>query len=95
MRVLIVEDDVVQRNNLIKIVESRFKDVQVLYSDTVKESLLLLKERKIDLFMLDIKLKDKDTRYRAFAEKIRKIKGYELTGIIFLTTEKQLILDAF
>lgn len=30
MRILIVEDDVVQRNNLIKIVESRFKDVQVL-----------------------------------------------------------------
>ena len=58
MRILIVEDDVVQRNNLIKIVESRFKDVQVLYSDSVKESLFLLKERKIDLFMLDIKLKD-------------------------------------
>ena len=48
MRILIVEDDVVQRNNLIKIVESRFKDVQVLYSDSVKESLFLLKERKID-----------------------------------------------
>lgn len=93
MRILIVEDDVVQRNNLIKIVESRFKDVQVLYSDSVKESLFLLKERKIDLFMLDIKLKDGSGI--ELAEEIRKIKGYELTGIIFLTTEKQLILDAF
>ena len=93
MRILIVEDDVVQRNNLIKIVEGRFKDVQALYSDSVKESLFLLKERKIDLFMLDIKLKDGSGI--ELAEKIRKIKGYELTGIIFLTTEKQLILDAF
>ena len=93
MRILIVEDDVVQRNNLIKIVESRFKDVQVLYSDSVKESLFLLKERKIDLFMLDIKLKDGSGI--ELAEEIRKIKGSELTGIIYLTTEKQLILDAF
>ena len=41
--------------------------------------------------MLDIKLKDGSGI--ELAEEIRKIKGYELTGIIFLTTEKQLILD--
>ena len=58
MRILIVEDDVVQRKNLIKIIENNFKNVQVLYSDTIKESLFLLKEGKFDLFLLDIKLKD-------------------------------------
>lgn len=93
MKILLVEDDVIQNKNLARIIEKYYLDIKVYKAFSVKEALDIVNNQKIDLIFEDINLPDGTGI--DLAKKIRKIKGYELTGIVFITSEMFQVVDAF
>lgn len=93
LKILIVEDDVIQRNNLIKIVQDMQIETQVYHSDSKDSALQLLETQDIDLFLVDVKLNNSNGL--DLAKEIRKISKYKLTWIVFLTTHIDFMLQAF
>lgn len=93
MKILVIEDDIIQNNNLVNIIKSQVNDIEVLSAYSIEECRIILETIAIDLFFIDINLKDGSGV--DLAKGIRKTEGYELTGIVFITTEYQHILDAF
>lgn len=93
MRVILVEDDIIQNKNLARIIEKNYLDIKVYQAYNVKEALEIIKEKQMDLIFQDINLPD-GTGIE-LAKKIRKISGYELTGIVFITSEMFQVVEAF
>lgn len=93
MKILLVEDDVIQNKNLARIIEKYYLDIKVFKAFSVKEALEIVNSKKVDLIFQDINLPD-GTGIE-LAKKIRKISGYELTGIVFITSEMFQVVDAF
>lgn len=93
MRILVLEDDLIQRENLIKLINRNYIDIKAYEAGTVKEAKSILNEKEIDLFLVDINLPDGSGI--EFAKEIRKIEKHEFTGIIFITTQVIQIIEAF
>lgn len=93
MNILVVEDDINQRDTLVKIIEKEFLDLRVYKASTVNEALQIINSKPISLFLLDINL-NKESGID-LAQKIRSINEHKLTGIVFITTEMIHIIDAF
>ena len=93
MKILLVEDDVIQNKNLARMIEKYYLDIKVYKAFSVKEALDIVKNQKIDLIFEDINLPDGTGI--DLAKKIRQIEGYELTGIVFITSEMFQVVDAF
>ena len=93
MKILLVEDDVIQNKNLARMIEKYYLDIKVYKAFSVKEALDIVKNQKIDLIFEDINLPDGTCI--DLAKKIRQIEGYELTGIVFITSEMFQVVDAF
>lgn len=93
MRILVLEDDSTQREGLIKLINRYYLDVKAYEAASVKEAQDILKNKKIDLFLIDINLPDGSGI--EFAKEIRKIEKHEFTGIIFITTQVIQIIEAF
>ncbi len=89
MKTIIVEDEKLARQNLIQLLQEIDSKIEVLAQfDTVKETVVYLKEHKPDLIFLDIHLAD-DLSFRIFDHVEVNI------PIIFTTAYDQYTLNAF
>lgn len=93
MNILVLEDEKSQRDVLVRIIEKNFLDSRVYSSESLAKARKLLKEKKFDLFLLDIEVLDGSGI--DFAKEIRKIDKYKLTGIVFITANLIHMLEAF
>ena len=91
--ILIVEDDDIQRSNMKAMLQELGQDYRVLDSSSAYHVLELLKSNVVDLFLIDIHLHNENGL--KLARHIRKIPGYELTWIVFVTSHLEYILEAF
>jgi DNA-binding LytR/AlgR family response regulator len=91
--ILILEDDCIQLKTLSDIVKQTGHIYQVYEASNTTEALKIAKQERIDLFYLDINLKDESGL--KFAQEIRRIEKYKLTWIIFVTIYKEYMLSAF
>lgn len=91
--ILILEDHCIQLKTLSEIIKQLSKAYRVYEATSTREALAIARENKIDLFYLDVHLKDESGL--KFAEEIRKMEVYKLTWIIFVTIYKDYMLSAF
>lgn len=88
-RVLIVEGSEKTRGELTKLVESVRDDVKVFSTAEKEKAYVIAMEHDIDLFIVDILLKEADKGDMSglvFAENIRKADIYKFTPLVFITT---------
>lgn len=76
-KILVVEDNDLQRNNLKTILQESSPEHHILTSSNAYHALELLNTNNIDLFYIDIKLKCESGL--TLAKHIRKLPGYDLT----------------
>lgn len=93
INILIVEDDVIQRQILRKVLCSVNTQFNIYEASDKNEALEIVKEKTIDLFFVDIFLKNSSGL--EFALELRKISKYVFSFIIFLTTHVEYITQAF
>jgi len=91
--ILIVEDNPIQRKNLrimLQVVDEQF---HIYEAESKDEALQIVKTASIQLFFIDILLKN--SLGLDLAIEIRKMRGYEFTFIVFLTTHVEYLSEAF
>lgn len=93
MNILVVEDEDLQRESLVKIIERNFLDIRVYQSESIKEAKAIIEKKDVDLFLIDINLGDGSGL--ELAKYIRNIDKHVLTGIVFITTNVIHIIEAF
>lgn len=93
MRILIIEDDIIQNNNLKKLIKENYPDITVLQAYCLKAAFQIIEKSKIDLFLIDINLPDGSGI--EFSKKIRNIPEHNLTGIVIITSNAHNILATF
>ena len=93
MNILVLEDEKTQRERLVRIIERNFLDSRVYSCESIEAANKIIKEKELDLFLLDIELLDGSGIQ--FAKNIRKISAYKLTGIVFITANIIHMLEAF
>ncbi|MBU3160680.1 LytTR family DNA-binding domain-containing protein [Clostridium frigoris] len=93
MNVLIVEDDMLQRKSLKKMIHQIDKGINIYESCDKDEALEITNIYSIDVFYVDICLNSSSGV--DFAMEIRKIPKYEFSFIIFLTTHVEYLTKAF
>jgi DNA-binding LytR/AlgR family response regulator len=93
MKVLIVEDDKIQRKSLKKTIQQIDKDISIYEAEDKDEALEITSKNNIDIFYIDISLKNSSGL--DFAMELRKVPQYEFSFIIFLTTHVEYITQAF
>ncbi|SHJ41852.1 two component transcriptional regulator, LytTR family [Clostridium cavendishii DSM 21758] len=93
MRILIIEDEIIQNENLVKIIKKNYPNLSVLSGYSCKDTRKIIKENEIDLFFVDVNLPDGSGV--DLVKEIRKIHGYELKGVVFITSQMFQIVDAF
>lgn len=93
MRILILEDNKIQRQNFVRIIEKNYTDIKIYEAENIKNAQELIQLKNIDVFFIDINLPDGSGI--DIAKNIRKIERYELSGIIFITRELMKIVEAF
>ena len=91
--ILILEDDCIQLKTLSEIIKQSGNMYQVYETANISEALKIAKQHIIDLFFVDINLKNESGL--KFALEIRKIESYRLNWIIFVTIYKEYMLSAF
>ena len=85
MKVLILEDNEICRQSLIKVVKSCMKNITVYDFDNRAAAYLCAMDNNIDLFLVDIILEPKirnDSSGFKFAQDIRDVKRYKSVPII-------------
>lgn len=92
MNILLAEDAEIQRSYFRKIIEMNYTDFEVYEAENEKESMDIIEKVEIDIFFLDIKLKENSGL--ELAENIRKIEKYELVPIVFISGQIGYIIDA-
>ncbi|HYF75427.1 MAG TPA: LytTR family DNA-binding domain-containing protein [Candidatus Nitrosocosmicus sp.] len=92
-KILIVEDDDMQRSNLKSMLQELGSEYQILDSHSADYALELLRTSLIDLFFIDIQLRNESGL--KLAKHIRKLPGYGLTWIVFITSHVNYMLEAF
>ncbi|MBN1046543.1 DNA-binding response regulator [Clostridium botulinum] len=91
--IILVEDDIIQREILKKMLESTYEFVKIYEADSESTALDIIENNDINMFLIDIILKESSGL--DLAMKIRNIHKYEFRQIIFLTTHIQYITQAF
>ncbi|NMM61511.1 response regulator transcription factor [Clostridium sp. P21] len=91
--VLVVEDDYVQRKNLVEMICESDKNLDIYEAQSMQEALKISKETYINFFYIDIMLKDSSGLN--LASELRKMEIYKFTWIIFITTHVKYMLQAF
>lgn len=93
MNILVLEDEVYQREMLKKCIEEKFLDVRVYEAESEEEAKKIIDSGNIiDLFFLDTKLKEGSGL--DFAKFIRQIDKYEISPIIFISGQVSYIVEA-
>lgn len=93
INILILEDDLIQGTILSKIIKEQDPHFTIYQTDNEAEGLRIANETNIDLFFVDIYLKDSSGL--SFAKKIRSLDKYKLTWIVFVTTHIKYMVKAF
>lgn len=96
--VLVVEDERECNQLLCDVVTECREDVSVFSAENEKEAMQIALKCRIDLFLIDISLKDtkgSDVSGVMFARWIRNIDYYEVTPIIFVTSIANLELHMY
>ena len=93
MNILIVEDDKLQRNNLKKMIQEIDESLTIYEAEDKDEALKISRDNTIGIFYIDIALNNSSGLDLAI--ELRKISKYELSWIIFLTTNIEYITQAF
>ncbi|MBU3218105.1 LytTR family DNA-binding domain-containing protein [Clostridium estertheticum] len=93
MNILIVEDDNIQKQNFIKMMQGIKENLIIYEAEDKADALKLSNENSIDIFYIDIFLKNSSGLDLAID--LRKIDKYEFSWIIFLTTHEEYITQAF
>lgn len=93
LNILVVEDNTIARKNLVKMLKNLNGDICIFEANCGKQAIEILKKEAIGLFFLDIQLPDFSGL--KIAEIIRSIDRYELTYIVFITTNVIYQLEAF
>lgn len=93
MQLLLIEDDIIQSNNLSTLIKGSYNNIELLNAYSVEEALKVIREKNIDLFFIDINLPDGSGI--DLAKNIRAMEGYELKGIVFITSQGFQMIDAF
>lgn len=93
-KILIVDDEKPTRDRLVEIAMDVNPNVDVLSAGTVDESLKIARENDIRVFFLDIRLAGDEDGIE-LAKEIRKIKKYEFSMIVFVTSMADRRLEAF
>ncbi|MCY6960459.1 LytR/AlgR family response regulator transcription factor [Clostridium brassicae] len=91
--ILLVEDDRIQRVNLKKIICKAYDNLNFYEAEDKDEALYICQNHNIDIFFIDISLKNSSGIDLAI--EVRKIREYELSWIVFLTTHVQYLVQAF
>lgn len=91
--ILILEDDCIQLKTLSSIIKQSGGIYRIYESANTAEALKIARQEIIDLFYIDINLKNESGI--KFALEIREIERYKLTWIIFVTIYKEYMLPAF
>jgi DNA-binding LytR/AlgR family response regulator len=91
--ILILEDDCIQLKTLSSIIKQSGGIYKVYEAVNTAEALKIAGQERIDLFYIDINLKNESGI--KFALEIREIERYKLTWIIFVTIYKEYMLPAF
>jgi DNA-binding LytR/AlgR family response regulator len=91
--ILVLEDDCIQLKTLSDIIKQSCDMYQIYEATNIEEALKIAQQERIDLFYLDINLKNESGL--KFALELRKIERYRLTWIIFMTIYKEYMLSAF
>lgn len=88
-KILILEDNNVHAQALMKIIQNLHRDLQVYYASDVKTAYQLALENHMHLFLVDIILDTHspgDVSGLEFAKEIRGITKYKFTPLIFITS---------
>ncbi|MBF4695872.1 LytR/AlgR family response regulator transcription factor [Fusibacter ferrireducens] len=93
-KILIVEDDSIQRDLLIKWIDEMEDHFRVYAASSDQEALSIAREEAIDLFVMDIDLKSELNGFEV-AIQLRANPKYQLTWILFLTVESSYELRAY
>lgn len=91
--ILIVEDDNVQRKDLISIAKNCNSNIRIFHTESIETAYTISENHEIGAFFVDILLVD-GTGIE-FAKKIRSIKRYQFTPIIFITGVPTKEMEAF
>jgi DNA-binding LytR/AlgR family response regulator len=91
--ILVLEDDCIQLKTLADIIKQSGDMYRVYETTNTVEALKIAQQEMIDLFYIDINLKNESGL--KFALEIRKIERYRLNWIIFVTIYKEYMLSAF
>lgn len=91
--IILVEDDSMQREILKIMIHSIYESIKIYEADSKNTALEIIKENDINMFLIDISLKESSGL--DFAIEIRSISKYEFSEIIFITTHLDYVLQAF
>ena len=91
--ILVLEDDCIQLKTLADIIKQSGDMYRVYETTNTVEALKIAQQERIDLFYIDINLKNESGL--KFALEIREIERYRLNWIIFVTIYKEYMLSAF
>ena len=91
--ILVLEHDCIQLKTLSDIIKQSGDMYHVYETTNIAEALKIAKLEMIDLFYIDINLKNESGLN--FALELRKIESYRLNWIIFVTIYKEYMLSAF
>ncbi|WP_242949930.1 LytR/AlgR family response regulator transcription factor [Clostridium saccharobutylicum] len=91
--IILVEDDSMQREVLKIMILSTYNFIKIYEADSESTALDIIKNNDINMFLIDISLKDSSGL--ELAMKIRNMTKYEFTQLIFLTTHVDYMLQAF
>lgn len=94
--ILIVEDNLIERNALETIIQNKYDTVQIYTAADYISALDIIGKEQFHLFLLDIDLKEMDESHNGISlgQYIRSLSQYQMTPIIFLTTITNKIFDA-
>ncbi|MGL6199997.1 MAG: LytR/AlgR family response regulator transcription factor [Lachnospiraceae bacterium] len=99
IHILVLEDQQMSREALVNILKHISHDISVSEAAAYEEAEAFLNsDITYDLFMLDINLDMKqpeDISGMAFAEEIRKRRGYEFTPVVMITSVASLEMSAY
>lgn len=91
--IILIEDDSMQREILKIMIHSIYESIKIYEADSKDTALEIIKENYINMFLIDISLKESSGLDLAI--EIRRISKYEFSQIIFLTTHLDYMLQAF
>jgi DNA-binding LytR/AlgR family response regulator len=91
--ILIVEDNIYQRENLIGMINELGEEYKIFEADCEEVALEIADKNVIDIFFVDIGLRNSSGL--EFAKKIRADRRYEIAWIVFITTHLEYMTEAF